>query len=100
MADLYKHPDSRVDYGLDWRDWLAYDPADPAAVPDVIEDAQVAVTPAGELAVDGPATILGGIVAVWLTGGVAGSTYELACTITTAKGRTDTDTVVVAVRDA
>lgn len=100
MADLYKHTDARVDYGLDWRRWLAYDPSlDPDAEPDTITAAVLTVDPAGELAVDGPATIHGGIVLVWLTGGAAGTTYDLTCEVTTEKGRTDSDTVTVAVRN-
>lgn len=36
-----------------------------------------------------------GIVTVWLSGGTAGTTYEVACEIDTTNGRTDERTIAI-----
>lgn len=40
-----------------------------------------------------------GIVTVWLSGGDTGSTYDVACRITTDAGRTDERTIHIRIRE-
>ncbi len=94
MSGVYvKDPDARLDYMVDWSDWLAEG--------DTIVTAQIDIAPQGELAVDGlPAVVgAGAQVQTWLTGGVRRKRYTLTCRVTTAAGRTDDRTSVVFVEE-
>ncbi len=94
-----KDPDAVLDWYFDWAalsngtgesDWLAGGES--------ITDHDVTVAPAG-LTVDSSAIVNGGTaVQVWLSGGVAGQRYTVACKVTTSAGRIDERTAQVNVR--
>ena len=79
-----KDPDSTIDYGHDWSDWLAGD---------TIVSSTWAVTPSGITVSDNSFTASATV--VWLAGGVAGTTYRVKNTITTAAGRIEQATLLV-----
>lgn len=85
-----KDPDSKLDYGINWLSWLDGDTI----------SASTWIVPAGitkdpVLADDFTATTT----RIWLTGGTAGTTYELTNRITTAAGRIQDHSVKVKVKD-
>lgn len=83
-----KDPSAILDYGFEWADWLDGD---------TISTSSWAVSPAGLTA--SPNTKTPATTTVWLSGGTAGSTYQLTNTIVTAAGRSDQRTMLIAVQD-
>lgn len=77
LTSFRKDPDAVLDYVWDWSSWLAGDTI-----------TSHTVTAADGITVDS-STVADGAVTVWLSGGVARTTYEVACRINTAGGRTD-----------
>lgn len=89
MAARYvKDPDAVLDYGFDWSQWLSGDDTISAStwtVPSgLTKDSQVRSTT---------------VTTVWLSGGTAGTDYEIVNSIETAEGRKDDRTMVISVRD-
>lgn len=83
-----KDPDSTLDYKVDWSDWLGAD---------TISTSTWEIFPSGlteesDAKTNTDATI-------WVSGGVAGRTYELTNRIVTANGRTVDRTIYVAVEE-
>lgn len=84
-----KDPDDELDYVVDWSQWLGED---------TIVSAAWSISPSGALALerqsetDDKAT-------VWLSGGEVGSTYEVTCQITTAAGRTRSQTTKIKIKE-
>jgi hypothetical protein len=74
-----KDPTATLDYAFNWTAWLQSG--------ETISTAVVTV-PAG-ITLSTLAAINGGIVTFWLSGGTLDQVYEIACTITTSQGRTD-----------
>lgn len=75
----YTHaPGATLDYGLDWSQWLSS--------PETITNSVWAVDTG--LTQSGP-TNTTGVTAVFLSGGVAGTSYKAVNTITTSAGRVD-----------
>lgn len=72
-----KDPDAVLDYVWDWSSWLGDDTI-----------TSHTITPADGLTVATSAAAAGRVT-VWLSGGTARQTYEVACRIVTAGGRTD-----------
>ena len=88
-ATILKDPNAVLDYTFDWTEWL-----------DDLTDtiASRVVTPGTGLTLDSDA-IAGKKVIAWVSGGTAGTTYTLACRITTAGGRTDERTIYIKVKE-
>lgn len=74
-----KSPDAVLDYAFDWSAWLATN--------ETITSATVAV-PTG-ITLSQPASVSGGVVTFWLSGGAANNGYSIACEVVTSQGRTD-----------
>ena len=74
-----KDPTAVLDYAFDYSAWLATN--------ETISTATITV-PTGIALAQG-ASINGGIVTFWLSGGVALNSYTISCEITTSQGRTD-----------
>jgi hypothetical protein len=76
-----KSPASTLDYEFDWTNWM------PAT--DTISSVTFTAS-TGLTVASSPAPSHTTLTATaWLTGGTAGQTYTLSCTITTAAGRID-----------
>ena len=89
MAELTyftKDPDAVLDYLWDWTAWLDGDTITSA----------IATADAG-LTVESSSNTTTAVT-VWVSGGTAGETYSLTCTIDTAGGRTDERTSRIRVR--
>lgn len=83
-----KDPDAVLDYAIDWSDWLG--------TADFISTSMW--TDPGEIVTDGDdfdATSA----TIWLSGGVSGNAYEFNNTITTDRGRTEQQSLVVVVNE-
>lgn len=93
MADnkFVKDPEAVLDYGFDWRDWL-----EDGAQPETITDYEITVP--DEMTLD-RSTEAGGIVSVWLSGGLGGKTYRVECKITTSKGRVDERSIWIKIEE-
>jgi len=85
-AIYIKDPDAVLDYAFDWTDWLADS--------ETISSHTVTV-PSG-LTKDSDSES-DGVVTAWLSGGTAGTSYDVACKIVTSDGRTDERTIKVLV---
>jgi diaminopimelate epimerase len=89
MAQQYfvKDPNAVLDYKIDWTTWLSTDTIATATwtVPAGITQASATNTTTA-------ATI-------WLSGGTAGTTYEVVCRVVTSGGRTDDRTIGIRVED-
>ena len=80
-----KDPDAVLDYAFDWEEyWLESG--------ETIASHTITV-PTG-ITKDSDSE-LDGIVTVWLSGGTAESTYDVACEIVTTNGRTDERTISI-----
>lgn len=83
---------SRLDYGLDWTDFLATAPGD-----EIVTSTWVAEDPLVSLT---NAAVAGAITSVWITGGQAGQWYTLVNEIETRDGRRDSRVCLLYVRPA
>lgn len=83
MADYWptKDPNAVLDYSIDWSDWLDTDTISTSTW----------TVPTG--LTKGTDTTSTTVTTVWLSGGTAGTTYEILNRITTAGGRTQDKTV-------
>lgn len=80
-----KDPDAVLDYGFDWTSWLDGDTISTSAWS---ADAGITVDSDSNNTTS---------TTVWLSGGTAGTTYEVTNQITTAAGRTDDRTIRIKV---
>lgn len=78
-----KDPDSRLDYIVDWSDWLDSDTITASTW-----------TPATGITVTTSSNTTT-TTTVWLSGGTLGATYKVVNHITTAAGRQDDRTLVI-----
>ncbi|GJH14948.1 hypothetical protein CBA19CS22_00420 [Caballeronia novacaledonica] len=86
VPSFIKDPQAVLDFSWDWAEWLG----EGETITDKI------VTPDAGLTVNS-SSINGEVVAAWLAGGVAGTTYTVACTITTSAGRTEARRIQISV---
>ncbi|WP_250502855.1 hypothetical protein [Caballeronia sp. AZ7_KS35] len=86
VPSFIKDPQAVLDFNWDWSAWLGEG--------ETITDKTV--SPDAGLSVNS-SSIEGGVVSAWLSGGVAGANYIVACTITTSAGRTETRRIQVGV---
>jgi hypothetical protein len=105
QSEWVKDPDAVLDYKFDWQaltngtgtsDWLASGETIAAA------SHTITVTPvtASPLTVDSSSqTDANTSVTVWLSGGLAGTDYKVACEITTSASRTDERTMKIKCRE-
>jgi hypothetical protein len=87
IAVFIKDPDAILDYALNWTKWLEGD-----------------TIQTGTWTIDAGPTIQsqnvsGGIVTMWLSGGVDGTSYIARCRIVTVGGRTEDRTIQIQVRE-
>jgi len=80
---MYKDPDARLDYVIDWSKWLG---------DDTIVDSEW-IVPDGLVLDDESFTTSKTV--VWLTGGTAKTRYEVTNRITTSDGRIDDRTILI-----
>lgn len=87
-----KDPSAVLDYVLDWSEWFRVNrlhiPVFTAGI------ASATVTPDAGLTVDS-FDVHHSIVRVWLSGGTAGTTYNVSCHIVTNAGREDSRRLVI-----
>ena len=87
IAVFYKDPDAVLDYTIDWETWLDSDTISTSTwtVPS-------GITKASDTNTTTTTTI-------WLSGGTAGTSYDLLNRVVTAGGRTDDRTITIIVRE-
>lgn len=94
-----KDPNAVLDYKFDWKpltngapggtsDWLAAS----ETIASKTVTVQTGLTKDSDALTDSNTSVT-----VWLSGGTAGETYEVACKITTSAGRTDKRTIKIQV---
>ncbi|MDR5765061.1 hypothetical protein [Caballeronia sp. LZ028] len=86
VPSFIKDPQAFLDFNWDWSAWLG----DGETITDT------SITPDAGITVNS-SSIVGGVVAAWLSGGVLGEVYVIACTIITSAGRTETRRIQIAV---
>ncbi len=87
-----KDPDSVLDYGMDWSNWLPDG--------DVIQSSNwimEAVVNSGALTIDSD-SFDDNFTVVWLSGGEDGAVYNITNRITTVQGRTQDQSVGISIR--
>lgn len=99
MADFTKDPDAVLDYKFDWKsnsngrgftDWLD--------TSETITSHTVTVPTGLTLDSSSQADTNTSVIA-WLSGGTAGTTYNVTCQIATSAGRTDDRTIEISVAE-
>lgn len=93
MAAYIKDPEARLDYGLDWSEWLV--------------EGETITASTWTLATANPDTVLttssqshtDTVTVVWLAGGTLGADYEVTNHIVTSAGREDDRTHKIRVRN-
>lgn len=86
IPSFTKDPQSVLDFSWDWSAWLGEG--------ETIVDKTV--TPDAGVTVNS-SSVSGDVVAAWLAGGTAGTTYTVACAITTSAGRAETRRIQISV---
>ena len=94
MLTFTQDPQAKLDYALDWRQWLGSDH---------IASFTFAVNPVvpltGLTVASSPAPDEeGGVVTFWLQGGAEEEVYEVTCRIVTEGGRTDDRTIGIKIK--
>lgn len=89
MSTFTKDPEAVLDYYIDWSDWLDED---------VISTSEWTV-PAGITSVDGKEAATDTITTLWLSGGTAGTAYQLVNHIVTDDGREEDRTLIIVVKE-
>lgn len=89
IAAFIKDPDAVLDFSIIWTTWLA-------AEEEALATSVWAVSPSGLTVESTSADLATGITTIWVSGGVAGTSYTLANKITTAT-RTDERTIKIRV---
>jgi len=79
-----KDPDAVLDFGIDWTEWLE----DNELITVHAITAEVGITVDSNSETDG-------VVTIWLSGGTAGTAYNIACKITTDAGRTEERSILI-----
>jgi hypothetical protein len=86
-SSFMKDPDAKLDYKIDWSDWLDGDTI----------SASTWTVPAGLTKVSD--TFSNTTATIWLSGGTAGLHYEVTNRITTGAGRIDDRTLSFRIRE-
>ena len=96
---IAKDADAVLDYHMAWSDWLAGDTIASVVwtVPTGLVKNSQSINAGGPTTIDGVVHPSSTLATVWLSGGVAGETYLVACRVVTAGGRTDERSFRVAV---
>ena len=84
-----KDPNAVLDYPIDFTDWLL-DIGDTYASHIVLSSGSITVDSSNQV---------GGVIIVWLSGGVVGDTVSFTVRITTAGGRTDDRTFYLKIKE-
>ena len=99
MSTFPKDPDAVLDFKFDWAtstngrgftDWL--DTGE--TIQSYTITAEAGITLDSDVAVDSNTSVV-----AWLSGGTAGTTYDVACKIVTTAGRTDERTMSIVVAE-
>lgn len=106
LKKFIKDPNAKLDYVLDWSDWLA--------TGDTVSSATATVSPTGGLMISGASTSPGTfsnsasvsltvsstyLTTVWAKDGTTGSSYDITVRVTTASGRIDDRTITITCRE-
>lgn len=89
-----KDPEARLDYGLEWPQWLKQRDG---TVDSIVSASWEVSGPDTSLVIDDEYLDID-VTGVWLTGGTAGSEYQVTCHIVTAAGREDDRTIRMTVQ--
>jgi hypothetical protein len=84
----YTTPHATLDYAFDWTEWLQTN----ETINSYVLTVDAGITKESD-------TENAGIVTVWLSSGTLGTTYNIACRITSSLGRTDERTVEIIMVD-
>ena len=90
MANFIKDPQSKLDYSVDWSDWLASG-----------EEIATSTWQSLDGLVIETSGFTGTFAVVWVSGGTAGTTYRLTNTMTTnnSPARIDQRTITIKVQE-
>jgi len=87
VPSFIKDPQAVLDFNWDWSAWLGE--GETITERTVTADAGLTIN---------SSSIAGGVVSAWVASGVAGTTYIVACAITTSAGRTETRRIQIVVQ--
>jgi len=88
LTSFIKDPDSVLDYSFDWNEWLESG----ESISSHVVTVDVGITKDSS---DNSSTA----VTVWLSGGTAGTSYNIACEIVTSAGRTTERSITIRCRE-
>jgi len=87
-AIFIKDPDAVLDYAFDWNTWLASG----ETISSRVVTADTGLTKVSD-------SESSGIVTAWLSGGTAGTSYNVACKIETSDSRTEERSITILVQE-
>lgn len=88
LTSFLKDPDSILDYSFDWSDWLESGESISSHI--VVVDSGITVDDSGYSST---------VVTIWLSGGTAGTNYNIACKIVTSESRTVERSITIRCRE-
>lgn len=88
LTSFMKDPDSVLDYAFDWNEWLESG-----------ESINSHVITVDDGITKDSSSNSSTIVTVWLSGGTAGTNYNIACQISTSGGRTPERSITIRCRE-
>lgn len=97
----YKDPHAVLDYGFLWQDWL--EPSESISSHTITADAGITVNSSAvngsPMTIDGISHKAGSVITVWLSGGTDGTSYVVACRVSTTFGRTDERSMKISIKN-
>jgi len=98
LKRFVKDPQEVLDYIIDWSEWLVA--GDTINAVTVTTPAGISTTTSGTPVTPAGPTVVGGTATkVWVAGGTAGTSYDIACRVTTVGTRQGERTITIQVRD-
>ncbi|QLF83838.1 hypothetical protein SEA_MOOSEHEAD_27 [Gordonia phage Moosehead] len=91
---IEKDPNAKLDYGIDWTDWLKQRNGSA----DQITDSTWTITGPDTALIQTDSSFSTTQTGVWLSAGTNGGTYSVTNHVTTAAGREDDRTLTIAVK--
>lgn len=83
LGTFIKQPADTKDYDIDYSEWLTFN--------DNVQEAVILIEGSDSTLVKDSVFINDPVVKIWLSGGTAGVTYKVTCTMTSADGRIQQD---------
>jgi hypothetical protein len=98
LKRFIKDPQEVLDYTIDWSEWLVS--GDTINAVTVTTPTGISTTTSGTPQTPAGPTVISGVATkIWVAGGTAGTSYNIACRVTTVGTRQGERSITIQVRD-